>query len=84
MEIFDRKFPALLFKIDSNLKILKFYLLQIILSLDRYLYHITNRLLFMTVNSVLFIIGTVGIKLAISHLLHVEDDVSLFVSYICF
>ncbi|VDK85202.1 unnamed protein product [Litomosoides sigmodontis] len=46
----------------------------IIVFLDRYLYRITNRPLFMAVNSALFIIGTVGIKLTISHLLHVEDD----------
>ncbi|KAM3724759.1 C-mannosyltransferase dpy-19 [Dirofilaria immitis] len=48
--------------------------LLIILSLDQYLYRIISRPLYMAINSILFIIGTVGIKLIISHLMHVEDD----------
>ncbi|VDM93323.1 unnamed protein product, partial [Onchocerca ochengi] len=47
---------------------------SIILFLDRYFYCITNRPLYMIINSILFITGTGGIKLTISHLMHVEDD----------
>lgn len=64
-------------------KNLNICLLQIILSLDRYLYRISNRPLYMIVNSAVFITGTVGIKLTISHLMHVEDDVSFLLLFSC-
>uniref|UniRef100_A0A915PIX6 DUF4220 domain-containing protein n=1 Tax=Setaria digitata TaxID=48799 RepID=A0A915PIX6_9BILA len=46
----------------------------IILLLDKYLYRITSRPLYMAANFVLFIAGTVGIKITISRLMHIEDD----------
>ncbi|CAG9540387.1 unnamed protein product [Cercopithifilaria johnstoni] len=72
-------FTAFVLLFGNEMLLTSFYLssiitLWIILSLYRYLCRITNRLLFITVNSALFITGTVGIKLTISHLLHVEDD----------
>lgn len=54
--------------------------LQIILFLDRYLYRITSRPLYMIANGVLFLTGTFGIKIAVGRLLKVEDDVS-FISW---
>uniref|UniRef100_A0A0R3RKT5 Bm3511 n=1 Tax=Elaeophora elaphi TaxID=1147741 RepID=A0A0R3RKT5_9BILA len=72
-------FTAFVLLFGNEMLLTSFYLssiitLWIILYLDQYLYRITNRILYMAANSALFIIGTVGIKLTIGHMLHVEDD----------
>ncbi|VDN02951.1 unnamed protein product [Thelazia callipaeda] len=48
--------------------------LLIIVYMDRFLYHIKNRLLYIFLNIVLFVVGTIGIKVALSLLLRVKDD----------
>nr|CDP99149.1 Bm3511, isoform a [Brugia malayi] len=72
-------FTAFILLFGNEMLLTSFYLssiitLWIIMSLDRYLYLITNRPFYIIVNSTLFIAGTVGIKLTISHLMRVEDD----------
>uniref|UniRef100_A0A915BX91 C-mannosyltransferase dpy-19 n=2 Tax=Parascaris univalens TaxID=6257 RepID=A0A915BX91_PARUN len=49
-----------------------------ILSLDKTLNGIRLRLLYLLLNSAVFIGGTLGIKVAIGHALHINDDAHIF------
>uniref|UniRef100_A0A0N5A8E4 C-mannosyltransferase dpy-19 n=1 Tax=Syphacia muris TaxID=451379 RepID=A0A0N5A8E4_9BILA len=50
----------------------------IILSLDRLLSKIKLRPLYLLINAVLFVAGTLGIKISIGRALHIEDDAHIF------